>query len=331
MEVLSAEFITTLPSEFTRKTLVVADPLALVEDAISKSACWLPYAPCSVSFAYAVEVPIASALLVLSKKKRVLSPAKAVPFANWIAPVPPIAAEAPEVRHVPPIEKQPLLVRLIPFANVEVAVPVTANDVVVAFVLVLLIAVTFWSVVEPFTTIFCAVSEPTVPDCANRLVLEALVAKVLVLVLLVMVALVPRILVKSAEVAERTDAKKEVEVEFVLVLFNSVRFAKVVEAVKMFCPENVLLLARRVDDAPVPEMIQIPPTEKHPAWRLIPLANALEAVVLVSLSIAGGGDTVAALANAGVKDDFTYVSTAGGAFLEWLEGRELPGIAALAR
>jgi len=47
-------------------------------------------------------------------------------------------------------------------------------------------------------------------------------------------------------------------------------------------------------------------------------------------SVAGGGDTVAALAAAGVGDDLSYVSTAGGAFLEWLEGRELPGVAALA-
>lgn len=46
-------------------------------------------------------------------------------------------------------------------------------------------------------------------------------------------------------------------------------------------------------------------------------------------SIAGGGDTVAALNAAGVTGDFTYVSSAGGAFLEWLEGRELPGVAAL--
>jgi phosphoglycerate kinase len=47
------------------------------------------------------------------------------------------------------------------------------------------------------------------------------------------------------------------------------------------------------------------------------------------LSVAGGGDTVAALAAAGVTEELSYVSTAGGAFLEWLEGRELPGVAAL--
>jgi len=48
------------------------------------------------------------------------------------------------------------------------------------------------------------------------------------------------------------------------------------------------------------------------------------------LSVAGGGDTVAALAVGGMTDQLSYVSTAGGAFLEWLEGRELPGVAALA-
>jgi phosphoglycerate kinase len=48
-----------------------------------------------------------------------------------------------------------------------------------------------------------------------------------------------------------------------------------------------------------------------------------------AVSVAGGGDTVAALAHAGVKDQFTYVSTAGGAFLEWMEGKALPGVEAL--
>jgi phosphoglycerate kinase len=49
------------------------------------------------------------------------------------------------------------------------------------------------------------------------------------------------------------------------------------------------------------------------------------------VSVAGGGDTVAALNHAGVAQDFTFVSTAGGAFLEWMEGRTLPGVAALER
>jgi len=48
------------------------------------------------------------------------------------------------------------------------------------------------------------------------------------------------------------------------------------------------------------------------------------------ISVAGGGDTVAALNHAGVSGDFTYISTAGGAFLEWLEGKTLPGVEALA-
>ena len=49
------------------------------------------------------------------------------------------------------------------------------------------------------------------------------------------------------------------------------------------------------------------------------------------LSVAGGGDTVSALNHAGAAESFTYVSTAGGAFLEWLEGQPLPGVDALRR
>ena len=47
------------------------------------------------------------------------------------------------------------------------------------------------------------------------------------------------------------------------------------------------------------------------------------------ISVAGGGDTISALNTAGVTDNFSYVSTAGGAFLEWLEGKRLPGISVL--
>ena len=49
------------------------------------------------------------------------------------------------------------------------------------------------------------------------------------------------------------------------------------------------------------------------------------------VSVAGGGDTVSALNLAGAADYFSYVSTAGGSFLEWMEGKELPGVAALSR
>jgi phosphoglycerate kinase len=65
------------------------------------------------------------------------------------------------------------------------------------------------------------------------------------------------------------------------------------------------------------------------------VAIAKEVAALTSagklLSVAGGGDTVAALGAARVADQLSYVSTAGGAFLEWLEGKELPGVAALKR
>lgn len=50
-----------------------------------------------------------------------------------------------------------------------------------------------------------------------------------------------------------------------------------------------------------------------------------------TISVAGGGDTVAALDNAGVIKNFSYISTAGGAFLQWLEGKDLPGVAALTK
>jgi phosphoglycerate kinase len=63
----------------------------------------------------------------------------------------------------------------------------------------------------------------------------------------------------------------------------------------------------------------------------VALARTAAALTLEGslISVAGGGDTVAALAQAGASEDFTYISTAGGAFLEWMEGRVLPGVAAL--
>ena len=70
-----------------------------------------------------------------------------------------------------------------------------------------------------------------------------------------------------------------------------------------------------------------------PPFDAATVALAQTAAALVAdgslVAVAGGGDTVAALNQAGVADQFSFVSTAGGAFLEWMEGRELPGVAAL--
>ena len=72
-----------------------------------------------------------------------------------------------------------------------------------------------------------------------------------------------------------------------------------------------------------------------PPFDAATVALAKTAVALTQagslVSVAGGGDTVAALNQAGAGEDFTFVSTAGGAFLEWMEGKELPGVAALTR
>ena len=74
---------------------------------------------------------------------------------------------------------------------------------------------------------------------------------------------------------------------------------------------------------------------EHPPFDAGTSAVAKDAAKLTKqgklLSVAGGGDTVAALVQAGVEAQFSYVSTAGGAFLEWLEGKTLPGVAALMR
>ena len=72
---------------------------------------------------------------------------------------------------------------------------------------------------------------------------------------------------------------------------------------------------------------EIPPFDK--ATTALAKIVAAETQNNGQMSVAGGGDTMAALANAGVSDQFSYVSTAGGAFLEWLEGKRLPGVEAL--
>ena len=76
-------------------------------------------------------------------------------------------------------------------------------------------------------------------------------------------------------------------------------------------------------------VFEVPPFDKGTVEAARHAAALVKAGKLVA--VAGGGDTVAALNAAGVADDFTFVSTAGGAFLEWMEGKELPGVAALSR
>ena len=72
---------------------------------------------------------------------------------------------------------------------------------------------------------------------------------------------------------------------------------------------------------------EIPPFDS--GTNAIAQAAARKTTAGQMVSIAGGGDTVAALSHAGVSDDFSYISTAGGAFLEWMEGKKLPGLEVL--
>ena len=76
-------------------------------------------------------------------------------------------------------------------------------------------------------------------------------------------------------------------------------------------------------------VFEIPPFDKGTVQAARHAASLAKAGKLVA--VAGGGDTVSALNVAGVAEDFTFVSTAGGAFLEWMEGKTLPGVAALQR
>ncbi|MBU1375428.1 MAG: phosphoglycerate kinase [Alphaproteobacteria bacterium] len=100
-------------------------------------------------------------------------------------------------------------------------------------------------------------------------------------------------------------------------------------------PETVERLCRAMDNSktliwngPL-GVFEMPPFDKGTMKAAHHAAELAKAGKLVA--VAGGGDTVAALNAAGVSQDFTFVSTAGGAFLEWMEGKELPGVAALSQ
>jgi phosphoglycerate kinase len=98
-------------------------------------------------------------------------------------------------------------------------------------------------------------------------------------------------------------------------------------------PETVARLKRAMDNSktliwngPL-GVFEIPPFDKGTVEAARHAAERAQSGKLVA--VAGGGDTVAALNAAGVVGEFTFVSTAGGAFLEWMEGKTLPGVAAL--
>ena len=100
-------------------------------------------------------------------------------------------------------------------------------------------------------------------------------------------------------------------------------------------PETLERLCRAMDNSktliwngPL-GVFEMPPFDKGTVQAARHAATLAKAGKLVA--VAGGGDTVAALNHAGCADDFTFVSTAGGAFLEWMEGKELPGVAALSK
>src|SRR6185312_5490124 len=90
--------------------------------------------------------------------------------------------------------------------------------------------------------------------------------------------------------------------------------------------ENLALCKTIVWNGPL-GAFETPPFDKATNEVAIAVADLTKRGI--ALSVAGGGDTMAALAQAGVTHGFSYLSTAGGAFLEWLEGRDLPGVSAL--
>ncbi|MGH6717286.1 MAG: phosphoglycerate kinase, partial [Bradyrhizobium sp.] len=100
-------------------------------------------------------------------------------------------------------------------------------------------------------------------------------------------------------------------------------------------PQSVARIHAAIDDAATLVWngplgaFEMPPFDRGTAAAARHAAERTRAKKLIS--VAGGGDTVAALNQAGVASDFSYVSTAGGAFLEWMEGKPLPGVEILKR
>jgi phosphoglycerate kinase len=98
-------------------------------------------------------------------------------------------------------------------------------------------------------------------------------------------------------------------------------------------PQSVARIRAAIDDAATLVWngplgaFEMPPFDRGTMVAARHAAERTRAKKLIS--VAGGGDTVAALNQAGVAGDFTYVSTAGGAFLEWMEGKPLPGVEVL--
>jgi len=98
-------------------------------------------------------------------------------------------------------------------------------------------------------------------------------------------------------------------------------------------PDSVDLIASKIEQAQTLVWngplgaFEIPPFDTATVEAARFAARRVEHYNLTA--VAGGGDTVAALNHASVSDKFTYVSTAGGAFLEWLEGKTLPGVKAI--
>ena len=146
----------------------------------------------------------------------------------------------------------------------------------------------------------------------------------------------------GAKVASVEDIIKAKDVDAILIATPTPFHAEQIEAAShagkaILCEKPVSLSVARIEEllGAVKTLVWNGP---FGAFELTPFDAGTNAVAKVAagltdsgklLTVAGGGDTVSALNQAGVGEHFTYISTAGGAFLEWLEGKPLPGVEAL--